>query len=85
MTVPGAGVVTALTFRHAVDDPLRFRFASAVELIWGLRLDATSPSRSIRTAESHVGAIDCCEPISTKPQLSSSTVPRNGLPFEVAD
>jgi transposase len=30
MTVRGVGVVTALTFRHTVDDPSRFRSASAV-------------------------------------------------------
>ncbi|MET4236446.1 transposase, partial [Bradyrhizobium sp. LA6.10] len=28
MTVPGVGVVTALTFRHTIDDPSRFRSAS---------------------------------------------------------
>lgn len=30
MTVPGIGVVTALTFRHTIDDPSRFRSAAAV-------------------------------------------------------
>jgi transposase len=30
MTVPGVGVVTALTFRHTIDDPSRFRSASTV-------------------------------------------------------
>jgi transposase len=30
MTVPGVGVVTALTFRHTIDDPSRFRSASSV-------------------------------------------------------
>ena len=28
MTVPGVGVVTALTFRHTIDDPSRFRSSS---------------------------------------------------------
>jgi transposase len=30
MTVPGIGVVTALTFRHTIDDPSRFRNATSV-------------------------------------------------------
>ncbi len=30
MTVPGIGVVTALTFRHTIDDPSRFRSAATV-------------------------------------------------------
>jgi len=30
MTVPGVGVVTALTFRHTIDDPSRFHSASSV-------------------------------------------------------
>ena len=36
MTVPGVGVVTALTFRHTIDDPSRFRSASAVGAYLGL-------------------------------------------------
>jgi transposase len=36
MTVPGVGVVTALTFRHTIDDPLRFRSASTVGAYLGL-------------------------------------------------
>lgn len=36
MTVPGVGVVTALTFRHAIDDPSRFRSAQAVGAYLGL-------------------------------------------------
>jgi transposase len=36
MTVPGVGVVTALTFRHTVDDPSRFRSAAAVGAYLGL-------------------------------------------------
>ena len=36
MTVPGVGVVTALTFRHTIDDPLRFRSASIVGVYLGL-------------------------------------------------
>lgn len=36
MTVPGVGVVTALAFRHTVDDPSRLRCASAVGAYLGL-------------------------------------------------
>jgi hypothetical protein len=48
MTVPGVGVVTALAFRHTIDDPSRFRSASSVGAYLGLTprrtpLDATLP------------------------------------------
>lgn len=36
MTVPGVGVVTALTFRHTIDDPSRFRSANDVGAYLGL-------------------------------------------------
>lgn len=36
MTVPGVGVVTALTFRHTIDDPSRFRSASTVGAYLGM-------------------------------------------------
>lgn len=36
MTVPGIGVVTALTFRHTIDDPARFRSAQSVGAYLGL-------------------------------------------------
>lgn len=36
MTVPGIGVVTALTFRHTIDDPSRFRSGAAVGAYLGL-------------------------------------------------
>ena len=36
MTVPGVGVITALTFRHTIDDPSRFRSASSVGAYLGL-------------------------------------------------
>jgi transposase len=36
MTVPGVGVVTALTFRHTIDDPSRFRTATRVGDYLGL-------------------------------------------------
>jgi transposase len=36
MTVPGIGVVTALSFRHTIDDPARFRSAATVGAYLGL-------------------------------------------------
>jgi transposase len=36
MTVPGIGVGTALTFRHTIDDPSRFRSAASVGAYLGL-------------------------------------------------
>jgi transposase len=36
MSVPGVGVVTALTFRHTIDDPARFSSASKVGAYLGL-------------------------------------------------
>ena len=36
MTVPGVGVITALTFRHTIDDPSRFRSAASVGAYLGL-------------------------------------------------
>src|SRR5579863_5797733 len=36
MSVPGVGVVTAVTFRHTIDDPSRFRSASTVGAYLGL-------------------------------------------------
>lgn len=36
MTVPGVGIVTALTFRHTIDDPSRFRSAADVGAYPGL-------------------------------------------------
>jgi transposase len=36
MTVPGVGMVTALTFRHTIDNPSRFRSASTVGAYLGL-------------------------------------------------
>ncbi|WP_211246036.1 transposase [Cereibacter changlensis] len=36
MTVPGIGVVTALTFRHTIDDADRFRSAASVGAYLGL-------------------------------------------------
>lgn len=36
MSVPGVGVITAMTFRHTIDDPARFRSAQTVGAYLGL-------------------------------------------------
>jgi transposase len=36
MTVPGVGVITALTFRHTIDDPSRFKSGTSVGAYLGL-------------------------------------------------
>ncbi|WP_291654747.1 transposase [Bosea sp. (in: a-proteobacteria)] len=36
MSVPGVGVITALTFRHTIDDPSRFHSANDVGAYLGL-------------------------------------------------
>ena len=46
MTVPGIGVVTALTFRHTIDDPSRFRSAASVGAYLGLTPQAIRRARS---------------------------------------
>lgn len=42
MSVPGVGVVTALTFRHTIDDPTRFGSAAKVGAYLGLTSSAPS-------------------------------------------
>ncbi|WP_377828246.1 IS110 family transposase [Bradyrhizobium lupini] len=81
MTVPGVGVVTALTFRHTIDDPSRFRSASTV----GAYLDLT-PRRS-QSGEtdtngkiSRWGATGFSELTCSRPPLSFFIEPKSGLP-----
>lgn len=45
--MPGVGVVTALTFRHTIDDPSRFRSAASVGAYLGLTPDESNRARSI--------------------------------------
>lgn len=56
MTVPGVGVVTALTFRHTIDDPLRFRSASSVGAYLGLTPRRTNLARLTSRARYRDGA-----------------------------
>ncbi len=43
MSVPGVGVVTALAFRHTIDDPARFRSAQTVRAYLCQRRSKTEP------------------------------------------
>jgi transposase len=36
MTVPGIGTITALAYRHAIDDPARFKSAQTVGAYLGM-------------------------------------------------
>lgn len=66
MTVPGIGAVTALTFRHAIDDPSRFRSVTSV----GAYLCRTPPRKQSgetdTVGKSRDGEIACCELISSR-------------------
>ena len=54
MTVPGIGVVTALTYRHTIDDPTRFQNAATKRWCslkaWGLRLAKRSGMKKAQVA-----------------------------------
>jgi transposase len=52
MSVPGVGVVTALAFRHTIDDPTRFRSAQTVGAYLGL-----TPRRKQSGEQDHNGRI----------------------------
>jgi transposase len=56
MTVPGVGVVTALTFRHTIDDPSRFRSASSVGAYLVLRRGAANLAKLTSMARYPDGA-----------------------------
>ncbi|WP_245420742.1 MULTISPECIES: hypothetical protein [Mesorhizobium] len=70
--------MTALTFRHANDDPSRFRSVAKVGAYLGLAPRESSPVKRISMAASHVGEIDCCEPICRRRPACSCTGRRNG-------
>src|SRR5579863_3799426 len=52
MSVPGVGVVTALAFRHTIDDPTRFRSTQAIVAYLGL-----TPRRKQSGEQDHNGRI----------------------------
>ena len=66
ITLHGIGIVTALTFRHTIDDPSRFSSGTKV----GANLDLT-PRRK-QSGEKDINGkislceIDCCEPICSR-------------------
>lgn len=56
MTVPGVGVVTALNFRHTIDDPSRFRSASSVGAYLGLTFRRNQSGETDINGKYHDGA-----------------------------
>ena len=78
MNVPGIGVVTALTFRHTIDDPSRFSSAAQVGAYLGLTPRASNRVSWIGTARSRAGAIVCSGPTSMRLQASCFIGPSAG-------
>nr|WP_245277524.1 transposase [Rhizobium leguminosarum] len=72
MTVPGIGVVTALTFRHTSDDPSRFRNATSVGAYLGLTPRPSNRAKWTPSAKSRDGASAYCELISSMPPVCCS-------------
>jgi transposase len=71
MTVPGVGVVTALTFHHTIDDPSRFKSATSVGAYLGLTPRRKQSGELDLTGASPGGAIGCCAHICLRPQACS--------------
>lgn len=78
MTVPGVGVVTALTFRHTIDDPSRFRSASTVGAYLGLTLGATNLAKLTPVARYRDGATGFSEATCSKRRPFCFIGRRNG-------
>ena len=78
MTVPGVGVVTALTFRHTIDDPSRFRSAQAVGAYLGLTPRRKQSGELDLTGGSPAGATGCCEPTCSRPRACCSIARSDG-------
>ncbi|MER8371034.1 transposase [Mesorhizobium sp. M1378] len=72
MTIP------ALTFRHTIDDPSRFRSAANVGAYLGLTPRRKQSGETDSNGASHAGAIGCCEPICMRRPACSCTGRRNG-------
>ena len=66
MSVPGVGVVTALAFRHTIDDPARFRSAQTIDgRLYNMSRLQSAPGamrRSRRLAEVKAAACVCLPP-----------------------
>ncbi|GGA23665.1 hypothetical protein GCM10011326_40090 [Salipiger profundus] len=79
MTVPGIGVVTALMFRHTIDDPRdsEVRRRSTPASVW--LLAASNPAKMTPTAAYRDGETGCFEPISSRRPVSCYTGQRDGV------
>lgn len=79
-TVPGVGVVTALTFRHTIDDPSRFRSASTVGAYLGLTPRRSQSGETDTNGKIYRWATGFSELTCSRPPLSSFIEPKSGLP-----
>ncbi len=80
MTFPGVGVVTALTFRHTIDDPSRFRSASTVGAYLGLTPRRSQSGETDPTERYLDGATSFSELTCSRPPLSFFIELKSGLP-----
>lgn len=80
MSVPGVGVVTALAFRHTIDDPTRFRSAQTVGAYLGRRRGESNRVRRMSTAAFRSGETGSCEPTCSRQRACCCTAPSAGRP-----
>jgi transposase len=80
MTVPGVGVVTALTFCHTIDDPSRFRSASTVGAYLGLTPRRNQSGERTQVARYRDGATGFSELTCTRRRPFCFIGPKNGPP-----
>ena len=74
------GVATALTFRHTIDDPSRFRSASKSAPISALHLGATNLGKPTQVARYRDGATGFSELTCSRLRPFCFIGPRNGPP-----
>lgn len=79
MTVPGIGVVTALAYRHTIDDPSRFASAQTVGAYLGLTPRRHQTGKTDTQGRVSNGATAPCVSISTRPLPFSCTGQSDGL------
>jgi transposase len=80
MTVPGVGVITALTFRHTIDDPSRFRSASLVGAYLGLTPRRNNRGKLTPAARYRDGATGFSAPTCSRRRPFCFIGPRSGPP-----
>jgi transposase len=81
MSVPGIGAVTALAFRHTIDDPARFQSAQTVGAYLGLTPRRKQSGEQDYNGASRSGATGCCGPTSSRRPACCCTEPSVGRPL----